>query len=365
MPLVKIQSIILAGIFFLIGCPVQSKTQSPAGNDTGLFDTDSVLQITMSGDIRGLMNDRGNKPGDHPLILTYKAGNGMDYSISIFAKTRGHFRKTMGNCKYPPIYLEFSKSDTLNASVFHEQHKLKLVMPCKQDDYIIREWMAYRIYNLVTPESFRVRLARITLNDTKKKNISEPFYAFLVEDAQQLAGRNHCFILKKQFNPKEIEQSAFLKMAVFEYLIGNTDWSVQFQNIKVISGNADSVPVAVPYDFDFSGLVNAPYSKPAPELRLSSVKERRYRGYCMEDIKAFNAVFAFYNKLKPDIYHLYANCTLLDAKYVKETLAYLDQFYKTINDPDAAKKEFTYPCDKNGTGNIVIRGLKDNPNPDE
>jgi hypothetical protein len=72
----------------------------------------------------------------------------------------------------------------------------------------------------------------------------------------------------------------------------------------------------------------------------------------------FDAVTALYNKLKPDIYKLYTDCTLLDQKYVKSTLKYLDDFYETINDPGKLKKEFGYPCDKNGTGNVVIRGLR-------
>ena len=70
-------------------------------------------------------------------------------------------------------------------------------------------------------------------------------------------------------------------------------------------------------------------------------------------------LIAFYNHLRADIYKLYTDCPLLDIKYVKETIAYLDEFYKTINDPSTSKKEFGYPCDKNGTGNVVIKGLKD------
>ena len=91
---------------------------------------------------------------------------------------------------------------------------------------------------------------------------------------------------------------------------------------------------------------------------MNSVRERRYRGYCVPNMAKFDPVVALYNKLKPDIYKLYTDCPFLDPKYVKSTIKYFDEFYETINDPAKLKKEFGYPCDKNGTGNVVIKGLK-------
>jgi hypothetical protein len=305
------------------------------------------------------MNDRSDNPRSYPLILSYQARNAVEISLSIQAKTRGHFRRTMGGCTYPPLSLRFSKNDTLASSIFKEQRKLKLVMPCRGDEYIIREWLAYKIYNLVTPQSFRARLVTIELNDTKKKKVTPPFYGMLLEEEQQMADRNHDVLIKRVVRPEQTDQGSFIKMAVFEYLIGNTDWSVQYQNTKVIAADSNAVPVAVPYDFDQSGLVNTPYAKPAQELELSSVKERRYRGYCIEEMERFDEAITLYNRIKPDIYKLYTDCTLLDPKYVKTTLQYFDEFYKIINDPSALKKEFSYPCDKNGTGRVVIKGLKE------
>jgi hypothetical protein len=150
-------------------------------------------------------------------------------------------------------------------------------------------------------------------------------------------------------------------MAVFEYLIGNTDWSVQYlQNIKLIGKDSMSIPSTVAYDFDHAGIVDAPYAKPAPELMLTSTSTRRYRGFCLENMTAFKEVFAFYNDLKGSIYGIYSGNPLLDEKYIKSTLKFLDDFYATINDPKKAQKEFLYPCDKAGTGNVVIKGLQNN-----
>ena len=148
-------------------------------------------------------------------------------------------------------------------------------------------------------------------------------------------------------------------MAVFEYMIGNTDWSVQYQqNIKLITVDSTSLPSTIPYDFDHAGIVRAPYAKPAEELQMSSILQRRYRGYCMPEMNQFTEVFEIFNQLKDEFYALYEGNPLLSSSYQNQTLKFLDQFYETINDPKKAQEEFSYPCDKSGTGNIVIKGLK-------
>jgi hypothetical protein len=150
-------------------------------------------------------------------------------------------------------------------------------------------------------------------------------------------------------------------MAVFEFLIGNTDWSIQYlQNIKLLAPDSNAMPTPVPYDFDMSGLVNTPYAKPAEELMLSSVSERRYRGYCIKDMTQFDQVIGLYNHLKDSIYWTITNCHELDDKFKRSTLKFIDEFYETIDNPTAVKKAFQYPCDKSGTGNVVIKGLRDN-----
>jgi hypothetical protein len=324
-----------------------------------LFQSNDVLHIRLTGNIRELMNDRAEKSQYHSLILSYKTETGSEDSLHLEAKTRGHFRKLMGNCTYPPILLHFSKSDTLARSLFSEQNKLKLVMPCQGDEYVIHEWLVYRIYNLVTPVSFRARLVSVELNDTKKKKITPAFYGILLEEDEQMAQRNNVVLVKRQLRPEQTDHDAFLKMAIFEYLIGNTDWSVQYQNIKLAAADSNAVPIAIPYDFDHAGVVDAPYAKPAEELQMNSVRERRYRGYCIGDMKQYDEAIALYNHLRSDIYKLFTDCPLLDTKYVKATILYFDQFYQTVNDPAALQKEFSYPCNKSGTGNVVIRGLKD------
>jgi hypothetical protein len=355
-------------LYFLI-LPLQSNAQdtrdsvSPSVQRTskeyGLFETDSILDITLSGNVRELLNDRSDNPKDHPFHLKYrKADNGL-VSVPIEARTRGNFRRQKGNCYYPPILLQFPKGDSKKSSIFKENKKLKLVMPCRGDQSVIHEWLVYRLYNIITPKSFRARLVKVKLEDSKSNKEVKSFYGMFQEEEKQMAERNGVIPDKRKLRPEQIETNSFLTLAMFEYLIGNTDWSIQFlHNIKLITSGSGSAPTAVPYDFDMSGIVNTTYAKPAEELNMRSVRHRRYRGYCIQDMKKFDDVFEQFNKLKIDIYSLYTNCSLLDAKYIKSTVNFLDEFYNTINDANEAKKEFEYPCFKHGTGHIVIKGLK-------
>jgi hypothetical protein len=326
-----------------------------------LFESNEVLNIKLSGDLRELFNDRSDDATYHSIVLSYVAKDSNVISVPARAKTRGNYRRTMGDCTYPPIWLDFSENTNQTASLFSDHVKLKLVMPCRGDELVIREYLLYRIYNLVTGKSFRVRLVRIETDDAKKKK-TDFFYGMLLEEDKQMAKRNHAVLVKRpMLRMQYAEPDAFLKMAVFEYLIGNTDWSVEYQqNIRLLAADSLSVPTAVPYDFDYAGLVNAPYAEPAEELRMQSVRERRYRGYCIKDMKKFDGIVSFYNSLKKDIYALYTGCSLIDAKYLKATIQYLDEFYATINDPKKLQEEFGYPCRPGGTGNIIIKGLEKN-----
>lgn len=328
----------------------------------GLFGDDEILDLTLSGDTRALFRDRKEDASYRPMNLSYLDDAGQRIEIPLKVKTRGHFRLLRSNCFYPPLRLNFAKKKTPENSLFAGQDKLKLVTPCRDHKYVAREYLVYKLYNLVNEHSFRARLARIVYEDTRRGRTTEPLYGIILEDEDQMAERNGGEIIKRDgVRPNKTDREAFLKMAVFEYLIGNTDWSIQFrQNIKLLGDRSTGRLIPVPYDFDHAGIVHTPYARPAPELRLRSIRERRYRGYCLEDLSVLDPVFAFYNELREDIYRVYTECDLLEEEYVEETKDFLDEFFATINDPEAMSEDFGYPCDPTGTGNVVIRGLREN-----
>ncbi len=326
-----------------------------------LFEKEDLLEITLSGSIAELLKDRSNEPQFKELTMSYKDAGNKLITIPIKAKTRGHFRKQKGVCRYPPLLLNFSKDHSKN-SIFDQQDKIKLVTPCKDEKYVVYEYLTYRLYNLISPKSFKARLVKVVFDIASAKSPPEPQYGILLEEEEQMAKRNNSISVEgKIVRPEQTDPTDFLTMAVFEYMIGNTDWSVQYlQNVKLISDESGALPTAVPYDFDHAGIVMAPYAKPAEELLMSSIRERRYRGYCIQDMNQFTAVIERFNERKPEIYNLYTDNPLLDERYIRSTIKFLDDFYETINEPKRLKSEFQYPCDVNGTGNVVIKGMRKN-----
>lgn len=331
------------------------------GQTSDLFDTDEVLEFNLRGDMKTVFKDRGEDSEYHPATLQYSVSQ-ETVNIPIRIKTRGHFRKISSNCDYPPLFLNFKKSTTPQGAVFEGQDKMKLVTPCQGDKYVVYEYLVYKLYNLVTPRSFKARLVKVMYQDTVKNKSSQPYYGILLEEEKQMARRNQSSSLEKiGLRPRSTQREDFLKMAVFQFMIGNTDWSIQYQqNIKLIRTDSTSLPVAVPYDFDHAGIVKAPYANPAPELKLGSTLQRRYRGYCMPDMNDFTAAIKTFNQLKDDIYAVYDGNPLVSTSYQSKTLKFLDGFYETINDPKKVLKAFSYPCNRSGTGNVVIQGLKKN-----
>jgi hypothetical protein len=335
--------------------------QDSIGQIKGLFDSEEILEITLKGDFKSLSKNISGEATYFDFSISYLDERlGEKTSIPLRIRTRGHFRREMKICDFPPILLNFTKEDVKN-TLFQEQDKLKLVMPCAGEKYVVREYYVYKLYNLLTPKSFKVRLVRLNIEDqSDKPKEYEPILAFLLEEEEQMANRIQMTSFDKDFiQPQVIEPEEFQRMAVFQYLIGNTDWSVQYrQNIKLVHTPGHIDPIPVPYDFDHAGIVRAPYAKPAPELKLTSVTDRRYRGYCVEEMQNFEKTFLEFNSLKDSFYELYSKSKLLEASYIKSTLKFLDAFYTTINTPKRAVTDFQYPCREDGTGNVVIKGLK-------
>ena len=88
--------------------------------------------------------------------------------------------------------------------------------------------------------------------------------------------------------------------------------------------------VPVPYDFDCSGFVNAPYAVPArgPEPG-QSVRDRRYRGYCMHNVQALAAAAEFRAK-RAQLLAVLAAIPQLDEGRRRKAAAYLDGFFRDI-----------------------------------
>ncbi len=267
---------------------------------------------------------------------------GIITNIPVVLEFRGHFRKEF--CYMPPLEINFKNEKD---SGFSALGSLKLTSECKTygefDQYLLKEYLIYRIYNLLTDMSFRVRLLNLNFTDSagKKKPITE--HAFLTEDIKDMAKRNDCRNWKhRKLFAADADRKQMTIVGIFEYMIGNTDWGVAVNhNTRYIISRKDSLarPYVVPYDFDYSGFVNTTYAIPDEKLGIENVRQRLYRGLprTMEEL---NEALDIFKKQKDSIYSLIENFDLLTPKSKKEMISYLDDFYDQINKPQKVKEIF-------------------------
>ena len=310
------------------------------------------LQITM--DMRTVLRDVGEDPSDHPAVLSYVSESGDTVRIPLKIRPRGHFRKDPANCNFPPLLLDFDK-DSLQGTVFQGQNKIKLVTHCRNrnttfEQNVLEEYLAYRIYNLITEESFMVRLAMITYTDKEGRRDPVEKPGFLLESEEDMALRNHCECMDANMVHQErMDHYKITVLSVFQYLIGNTDWGTRSEegphNIVLMRTHPGAIPVAVPYDFDWSGLVNAPYAKPSPNLpvHIDNVRIRLFRGFCRTE-EEFQAAFEPFLQHKEEIYQTCRELPLLDSRELSEIEEYIDEFYEILGNPSAVKNEFYEKC---------------------
>lgn len=317
-------------LFLLTFCKAVS-AQS-AIDSLAFFTDENPLNLTLSTDINQLLKE---KMKGLPLKATFscKLADSTTVSEEIYINARGNARRK--ECYFPPLKFNFRNT---SSPKLRPLHALKLVCGCRPtpffEQFLLKEYLIYKIYNMLTEKSFRVRLVKVNYEDSKGKRKPYLQYAFFIEKIDAMAKRNHCKEWKNgKINAESTDRDQMTMVAVFQYMIGNTDWSVPyFHNVKVIYSKKDSLakPYAVPYDFDYSGLVNADYAIPSPDLGIETVAQRLYRGY-PRSTDELQKVLQVYSQQKEKIYSLVKNFEPLEAKNRKEMIYYLDEFYKTIN----------------------------------
>lgn len=313
-----------------------------------LFSTNDILRLTIKGDIKSLINDVGEDRKEHPTIVEYVENNDT-IRLNVQIETRGNFRRSKANCNFPPLSLNFKKKE-VNNTHFDNINKIKLVTHCKSgsknyQQYVLEEYLIYRTYNIITDTSYRVRLAFITYYDTVSDEIFQESYSIFIEPDKVLEERFNLIEFDKKYVMQDkTKYDHMSKLAVFQYMIGNTDWAVTtLHNIKLFTSDTTLPAYAIPYDFDWSGMVNAMYAVPLPRFGTKSVIERVYRGFC-QPLDEFKMTFEYFNSKKTEIYSLYQNFDLLKESERKRILSYLDDFYKIIGNDKLIKVEFLDGC---------------------
>ncbi len=291
-----------------------------------------VLSVTIEANFSAL--DSARRTADkHKGTLTFKDETGTEQKWNIKLTTRGNFRRL--KCEMAPLKVGFKKKD-LKAAGLAKFDDMKLVTHCVANKaeakaLLQREYLTYKLYNEITEYSFRVQLLKINYVDvvTGKKT---KHWAFLIEDTAELKKRIEATAKVENYLnlPRDTFHDGLLKIAaVFQYMIGNADWDVQIgRNVKYMI--KDDKVLLIPYDFDFSGLVNAPYAIPNPNYGIPTVKTRIFLGY-KEDAEKLKGTLAFFKTKRQALLETVNNFRALDEVSREEIMYYLDSFYLTLN----------------------------------
>jgi hypothetical protein len=343
-----IRVLALAALLAALPVLAQAQQDSPKPKKTTkLFREETPFAITLISDFKKTFRDRDTTKeewvaGTLRWVMAQDSG-----SIPVEITTRGHFRLKSGTCSFPGLKVRFPK-EARQETIWEGQSTIKLGTHCRSgneryNQIPLQEILTYRTYNLLTDSSFRVRQVRATYVDSADANKSVEANAFFLEDDDDVAARLGTVSLKSQgVTFGDLAPDVTSLVGIFMYLIGNTDWSLPYlHNIRVYQFPTDVL--AIPYDFDWSGIVDAPYAIPDARLGIRSVRERIWRGPCLQ-MDQLQPTLAKFQAQKDAIYNLWRTFPGLDPKLQKSALEYLDSFYKTVGDPKQVDRELRRPC---------------------
>lgn len=326
--------ILAAATFFIFSTNLNAADQSEATSQS-IFDflkANAIGEAQLELNLDTLVANK-NSDATIPATFRFKHGKKQTSEISAKVNVRGRYRRRL--CELPPLKLRFDKSDLKDMGL-NNHAGYKLVTHCTDDlasaEYLLREYIAYELYQSLSPYSLRAHLIKLSyINSATGKKTTN--YAIMVEDTDEMAERlngevcDNCYGL-----PTESFDANNLHIhALFQYMIGNTDWSLEMnKNVKLLRLNENGLHVVVPYDFDFSGFVNAPYAVPDSKYSVKSVRERVWLGHNPDPEKWENAKVVFQSK-KKELSQKIFRCKGINSEAKLEMSDYIESFYADLS----------------------------------
>jgi hypothetical protein len=325
------------------------------GAEAALFESSEPLVIELRGPIRSMSLDRDVEPRYRDAMLGFHGADGAWREVPIQVRPRGKSRRDRTVCTFPPLSIKLPTPE-LAGTVFENQTRLKLTTHCqpspRHERYVYKEYLAYRMLNVVSDLSFRVQAVQVTYVDIERKGRREAHPGFFVEDKDLLALRLGLGAQPERVYPDQLDPGHASLMELFELMIGNTDFSfIALPTNKPCCHNSvayvgpTGAYLPLPYDFDISGFVNPPYAVPDHRLPIDNVRQRLYRGFCREGAAHQQAV-ARMQEVRPALFELLGRETPLDDRSRKEVIAFVNGFYAILDDPQRLDRMVFRACSK-------------------
>jgi len=330
-------------IALLAAALLQAPAPSTAPAATPFFDSDSVMAVTIRTDLRTLLRDRDpNVDVWREGSIVWSAGDSTR-AARVRLRTRGLYR--LRECDFPPIRLRFAQEES-RGTPWENLRRPKLVTHCmnnaEYEQNLLQEYAIYRVLRLLTPLSFTARLVRVTWEDSLGNVRPVTRYGIVTEDPERFAERvGGALVPDSGVTFAMLNPANIALVGVFQYFIANTDWSVPGRHNIELLRTSDGLH-AIPYDFDWAGVINARYARPAAILPIRSVRERIFRGYCRSGT-ALEPVLARFESLRDSIAAVYRSVPDLDPRIVERTLRYHDEFFRTISDRERFTRRVVAP----------------------
>jgi len=334
-------------VFYLIALSTTSVFSQDKKLITDLFQNHDRLNITLTFDLDSLINDVGEERGWHKGTISWERSDGVKKIMPIKAKTRGNFRRNPKNCSFPPLLLRSKKEDR-RGTRFSKYKDLDLVTHCQDEEefgiYVLKEYLVYRLYNLITDYSYKVKLLQVNYQNKDGESLGT-YHGFFIEENDELKDRIPARDIKTA-NSK-VNQDKFtpsIQLSLFQYMIGNTDWNVPYEhNIKLLEHEVTLDTLMVPYDFDHSGFVNSSYASAYRTYQLESPRERYYVGECYSVSEVWNVAKGILDR-KKEIRDLIDDFPYLPRSERKDLLNFINPFLVELNDVDILEQKILSSC---------------------
>lgn len=325
-------SLIYCIFFGLLSATSMAGSNSFAKPDLfDLLEGKNYVSVTISLNLDSLINNRYNeeKIGG---IFGFKSAAGKNLSFSVNINLRGKYRRRM--CGFPPLKLNFNKSE-LSDNGLSKADEYKLVTHCLEgeegDVNMVKEFLAYQFYQQISPLSYRSKLLKITYQDTKSDDKIVGM-AILLEDKSSFEKRHDLSEMKDSFNlPRSnFDDNNFRTHGLFQYLIGNVDWSTAIsKNMDIYKSKKNGKMFIVPYDFDFSGFVNVSYAVPNKDYNQKKIRDRLLLEADESD-SLYQSEIQKFIALKPSFIDLIKKQKGLEMDVKMDLENYIHSFYDNI-----------------------------------
>ncbi len=315
-----------------------------------LFSDRSTLNIKIETNLEKLYN-HVEEPENQKATLTFYLNDSVKMVKLIKIRVRGHTRKTL--CSVPPLRVDFDRSEFLN-DWLGAITSLKVFNTCSDgaeyNSYLHKEYIMLEIYRLLTDVSYRVRLLKLNITDTKNVTDDISAFAFFLENDKKLASRTNSIEteleettvgeLVRSFYMYPSEETAYnvAVLSIYQYMMGNTDWNIAgLHNLKLY--DLPKTQYLVPYDFDYSGFVNAKYAVPSASIPIKNIRDRYYQGPC-SDPAIFGKALDHIISKKERIYQTILFYPYLKKKEKEKMIDYLDEFFIEATDKETFINKF-------------------------